>query len=245
MNQKARSFNRSQHSFINEPQKALENYISLGYHIEHDIFSDQECDTLVNTAYELEDAKNQIFRPNMMPHKQHDIFLKAMKKPFIVKTIATLVGGNAIGLQSEFFYSKPGTRGFSLHQDNFYVEATYGVFASAWIALTDVYPEKGGLIIYPGSHKTGKLPVRKLNFATDISQDPNANNEEVMVPPQCTRCDITISKGAILFIHGHLVHGSNTNITNEWRYVLLCTYIKEGEDFRSGRYAKREEVQLI
>jgi phytanoyl-CoA hydroxylase len=241
----AQQFDVSRYSFLSEPQKALEDYYELGYHIEANVFSDQECAQLIEASLELEEAKKGIFRPCMMPHRQNEIYTNAMKKPFLAQTMSALVGGQAVGLQSEFFYCKPGTRGFSLHQDNFYVEAEYGVFASAWTALTDTYYEKGGLIVYPESHTQGALPVRKLNLGIDAAQDPNANNEETVVPPQYSAYNAAVPKGAVLFIHGHLVHGSNPNITEEWRHVLLMTYIKSGEKFRAGHYAKREEVSLI
>lgn len=238
-------FDISRYSFLTDPQKALEDYYELGYHIEPNVYSDDECAQLIKAGHELEEAKQGIFRPCMMPHRQNEIYTKAMKKPLIAQIISSMVGGQAAGIQSEFFYCKPGTRGFSLHQDNFYVEAEYGVFASAWSALTDTYIEKGGLIVYPKTHKEGALPVRKLNLGIDAAQDPNANNEETVVPPQYTAYNAAIPKGASLFIHGHLVHGSNPNLTDEWRYVLLTTYIKSGEKFRAGFYAKREEVSLV
>lgn len=241
----AQQFDISRYSFFTSPQKALEDYLELGYHIEPNIFSDEECANLIKASLELEEAKKGIFRPCMMPHRQNDIYTEAMKKSPLVQIINALVGGQAAGLQSEFFYCKPGTRGFSLHQDNFYVEANYGIFASAWCALTDTYLEKGGLIVYPGSHKEGDLPTQKLNMHLDASQDPNANNEEVIVPPAYSAYNAAVPKGAALFIHGHLVHGSNPNITDDWRHVLLMTYIKSGEAFRAGHYAKREEVSLI
>src|SRR3990167_6502606 len=240
-----RPFTQSQYSFRNDPKKALDDYFELGYHIEENVFSPQECQALIKAGHELEDAKQAIFRPCMMPHRQSSVFLEAMKKTFLVNTISTLVGGQAAGLQSELFYCKPGTRGFSLHQDNFYVEAADGVFASAWTALTDTYLDKGGLIIYPGSHKEGNLPVRKLSLVADTSQDPNANNEETVVPAQYPLVNAAVPQGASLFIHGHLVHGSNPNKTEEWRHVLLTTYIKSGEKFRAGYYAKRAEVELV
>lgn len=241
---KIQAFDSSRYSFLSDPHNALEDYFELGYHIEPDIFSEEECADLIQAGHELKDAKNGVFRPCMMPHRQNPIYLRAMKKAVIVKAISEMVGGQAAGLQSEFFYCKPGTRGFSLHQDNFYVEAEYGVFASAWAAMTDTYYEKGGLIIYPESHKEGTLPVRKLHLETDSAQDPNANNEETIVPPHYSAYNVAIPKGAVLFIHGHLVHGSNPNQTDEWRHVLLTTYIKSGEPFRPGFYAQREEVTL-
>lgn len=215
-----------------------------GYWIEEGVFSDADCARLIEASKTLENYTNETYRPMMMPHRVNDIYLDALRNPKVVASIAAIVGGKPAGLQTEFFYCKPGTRGFSLHQDNFFVEAAMGVFASAWCALTDTYPEKGGLIVYPGTHKEGLLPQRKLVVDKDKGQDPNANNEETVVPPQYKAVNVSVPKGAALYIHGHLVHGSNPNTTQEWRSVLLNTYIREGENFRAGKYAQRAQVPL-
>lgn len=225
-------------------KEQLDAYHENGFHIQENMFTDSECENLINLSQELENAKNGSYRPQMMPHRSISQYLAAMRKPGLVEIMNQLVGGKAMGLQTEFFFCKPGTRGFSLHQDNFFVEAPFNAFASAWVALTDTHQEKGGLIVYPGSHKEGTLPVRKLQLTQDTAQDPNANNEETIVPEKYKAINVTVPKGAALFIHGHIVHGSNPNVTNEWRYVLLNTYIRKGEKFRSGKYAQREEVEL-
>lgn len=232
------------HSFFTNPDQALASYHELGYHIEENIFPDEYCEQLIQAANQLESAKSGTYRPQMMPHRQNEVYLQAMRHPAIVQIMNKLVDGKAMGLQTEFFYCKPGTCGFSLHQDNFFVQAPFGVFASAWVALTDTYFEKGGLIVFPGSHKEGLLPVKKLHLEKDSKQDPNANNEETVVPPKYKKMNASVPKGAALFIHGHLVHGSNPNTTKEWRYVMLNTYIRQGENFRPGNYAQREMVEL-
>jgi len=215
-----------------------------GYHIERNVFSAEECDQLILQSQDFENAQTATYRPQMMPHRSNPSFLTALRSPKIVKLVSTFCEGEPVGLQTEFFFCKPGTRGFSLHQDNFFVEANYGVFLSVWIALTDTYEEKGGLIIYPGSQKEGLLPIRKVILAESASQDPNANNEECIVPSHYSPINASVSKGSALFIHGHLVHASNMNKTDEFRYVLLCTYIRAGEKFRVGKYAQRKIVQL-
>ncbi len=220
-------------------------YHEHGYYLEENVLSLSECDALIEASRVLPNYLDGSCRPQMMPHRIDDIYLKMLRHPNIVASITQAVGGKAVGLQTELFFCKPGTRGFSLHQDNFFVEAPFGAFASAWCALTDTYPEKGGLIVYPGSHKEGLLPVRKIAVAQDIGQDPNAGNEETVVPPQYQPLSISVPKGAALYIHGHLVHGSHSNLTQEWRFVMLNTYIREGEPFRSGRYAQREAVALL
>lgn len=235
---------RENPTIYSELDKQLEFYQENGFFIAENIFTDQECQQLIDESQNLPNAEQGHYKPQMMPHLHNPAYLQAMRNPRLVQIIHKLVGGKAKGLQTQFFYCKPGTRGFSLHQDNFFVQAPFGAFASAWIALTDTYPNKGGLIVYPGTHKEGLLPVKKLNFGTDAGQDPNANNEETVVPEGYQTIHASVPKGAVLFIHGHVVHGSNANSTQEWRYVLLNTYIREDEPFRAGNYANREIIDL-
>lgn len=219
-------------------------YDEHGYYIQPDVFAPAEREALITAARELKEFKGGNAKPAMMPHRENPLFIGAMKNPAIVASMETLLGGKVSGLQTEFFYCRPGTRGFSNHQDNFFVEAPKGVFGSAWVALTDTYAQKGGLIVYPGTHKEGLLPVRKISLERDAGQDPNANNEEVIVPPHYAPINAEVPAGAVLYIHGHLVHGSNQNVTDEWRYVLLITYIREGEPFRPGKYAQRTPIDV-
>jgi phytanoyl-CoA hydroxylase len=222
----------------------LEFYYEYGYYIEENIFSDAECNNLIEASKTLPNYLEGTYRPMMMPHRINENYMQALRHPALVLSMTQLVGGKPAGLQTELFYCKPGTRGFSLHQDNFFVEAPAGAFASAWCALTDITPEKGGLIVYPGTHKEGLLPRKTLNLPSDSGQDPNANNEETIVPPGYKPINPHVPKGAALYIHGYLVHGSLQNMTDDWRYVLLNTYIREDEPFRPGRYAQREAVEL-
>lgn len=223
---------------------SLQHYQQEGYCIQPRVFNDEECAKYVKAGLELSDYKNGITKPAMMPHRENPVFLEAMKNPAIVSTMEQLVGGKVSGLQTEFFYCNPGTRGFSMHQDNFFVQAPEDAFASAWCALTDTYKEKGGLIVYPGTQKEGMLPVETIQMERDAGQDPNANNEQTVVPPQYKPVNASVDKGSVLYIHSGLVHGSNPNISNESRYVLLITYIRKGAPFRPGNYAGRAEVDV-
>jgi hypothetical protein len=46
-------------------------------------------------------------------------------------------------------------------------------------------------------------------------------------------------------IDSWLVHASNNNISKDFRYALLCTYIKKGANFRPGNTAKRKSFGLL
>lgn len=231
-------------SFRNEPDKALAWYHRNGYFVEKGVFSQAECDKLIAAAHQLPAARAGDYRPAMQPHRHDPLFLEAMRHERVLTVIEALVGGVPNGLQTEFFYSKPSVRGFAAHQDNFFVEADEDTFASAWVALVDVGPENGGLIGFPGSHKEGRLPVRKLDIGPVDGQDPNANNDETILPARYERVNIIAPKGSVVFLHAHFAHGSNVNASKDFRYALLCTYIREGAYFRPGRYAQRSASKL-
>lgn len=221
-----------------------DEFLEYGYAIGRGIFSLERCDRLVAAANKLAEKRDEGWRPLMQPHRENPLFWDALSKPLLTSQISNLVAGEVDALQSEFFFSAPGTRGFAKHQDNFFVEAPAGAFASAWIALTDITQHNGGLIVWPGTNKEGLLRVRKIARDSGPSQDPNSNNEETIVPPKYHPKDITVVKGDVVFIDGWLVHASHVNCSTSNRHVLLCTYIRKGCSFRAGHHAKREATPL-
>jgi phytanoyl-CoA hydroxylase len=233
-----------EYSFYKDSSLAMASYQEFGFHIEENFFSPEHCDFLIAEGNNLSGARAENFKPVLMPHNENPVFFDVMKEKKTVDIVNKLVGGTPVGIQTQFFYCKPGTRGFSLHQDNFYVEAADGCFASVWIGLVDTTPQNGGMIVYPGSHKEGNLPVRKLNLEHDPKQDRNANNEETAVPANYLPCNLSLTRGSALFIHAYLVHGSNTNQSNASRYAVLNLYLKAGEKFRSGNSAQRQPLAL-
>src|SRR5262245_25367640 len=114
--------------------RLLYQYDRDGYCIQPEVFSSKDCAALIAAARELPEFKKGDTRPAMMPHRTEKIFLDALKHPTIVTMMERLLSGKVSGLQTEFFYCAPGTKGFSNHQDNFFVEAPEDAFASAWIA---------------------------------------------------------------------------------------------------------------
>jgi phytanoyl-CoA hydroxylase len=180
----------------------------------------------------------------MHPHRWSPEFYAAFSRPDIREVMERLLGGPIHGLQTTYYFGHPGTGGFANHQDNFFVEAASWAFASAWIALTDVDRENGGLYAYPGAHMLPRLPVAAVSRPHDPNQDPNAYNEECIMPPGYRPVDTVVPKGAVLFLHGQLPHGSHDNRSTRPRSSLLCTFVRQGAPFRSGIRSKRVAVDL-
>jgi ectoine hydroxylase-related dioxygenase (phytanoyl-CoA dioxygenase family) len=226
------------------PPFDFDRFLAVGFHVWAGAFSAQAVERAIARGMALSGARRGQFSPAMQPHLEDPEFLELMREPAVVAVVEALVGGAAAGIQTEFFYSMPGTRGFSAHQDNFFVEAPSDQFVSVWVPLLDVGPDNGSLILWPMSHRFGKLPVRKTGFVAAAGQDANANTEETVLPPGLAPLDLVAPKGSAVFIHSELVHASHTNRSSAPRPVLLNTYIRAGARFRPGNTARRKEIPL-
>ncbi len=221
-------------------------FAARGYAIVPGVLSAAECAAVIAAAQELEGPKTGSFKPVMQPHRQHDVFLATLAHPRLANIVAQLVGGEPAALQSEMFFCKPGTRGFTAHQDNFFVRGERGKFVSAWIPLVDVTPRMGSLFMFPGSQELGLLPIRETHLPATADQDVDGYSREAVFPAgyEAQAEDLSAPAGAAVLLDGDLVHGSNPNMSDKFRYVLLCTYIRAGSSFNPGRHAKRSEIPL-
>lgn len=224
-------------------ENALTAYREHGFAVVEDAVPASLCDDLIAAAQALPCVAAGAPRVEMNVHRLAPIFERTMAHPNILQVMDRLVGGGASGLQSQFFFGPPGTPGFHAHQDNHYVQADPACFASAWLALVDVSPANGGLCAWPGSHRAGPQPVRAMEG--DELDTRFGVREATVIPASCTPpVDIVATRGSVVFLHGHLIHGSHPNRSDGRRYVLLNTYIRAGSAFRAGRTAGRLEHPL-
>jgi ectoine hydroxylase-related dioxygenase (phytanoyl-CoA dioxygenase family) len=231
-------------TFASAADSALRSYQQSGLHVEPGVFADGFCDHLVAEANRFPAVVAGDYRTALQPHRRSDLFLQALKHPQVAGIIRRLLGGDISGIQTQFFYCKPGTPGFQAHQDNRFVNAPQGAFASVWIALVDVSPENGGLIMYPGSHNEPLLDVVDVPYQESVLQDSNAVRLKCVVPDAYKPMDLSLKKGAAAFFDGHTVHASHANRSAGHRYSLLMTYVRRGVPFTAGTYAQRDEVAI-
>lgn len=232
-------------TFTGNAADALAEYERCGFHVEIDLLTAAECAALRAAAAELSVEPGGPCAPVMNPHQAHPAFLQSLRHPAIVAILERLIGGPVSGLQSQYFPCVPGTPGFTTHQDNHYVEAERDAFASAWAALDDAYTGNGALFVYPGSQREPLLPVAELPSARPhATQAFNALRQHVPVPPAYAPHTVELPRGAVLFLHGHLLHGSHDNRSTKDRPALLTTYIRRGSAFRRGQSAQRVAIDV-
>ncbi|MBW7454233.1 phytanoyl-CoA dioxygenase family protein, partial [Paenibacillus sepulcri] len=72
----------------------------------------------------------RLFNPHL-----HDGFAKQMMKlPVIRGALAQLLGDEAAGVQSMYFYKEPGAPGQAAHQDYYYIRNEPNSLTAAWVA---------------------------------------------------------------------------------------------------------------
>lgn len=128
-----------------------------------------------------------------------------------------LVGDDLKLSQTMLYFKPPGARGQGLHQDNQYIRK-YPIIA-AWVALDACTPDNGQMVVVPGSHKHGILPVQeadpKLSFV----------GGETVMPEGAKELGVDMEPGDVLFFGGFTIHGSYPNKTKDrFRRSFICHY---------------------
>jgi ectoine hydroxylase-related dioxygenase (phytanoyl-CoA dioxygenase family) len=220
-------------------------YRDQGYSVVEGVFSAAECLAIRKVAEQLASFRSGSLLPVMNPHREQPELLATVSDKRIVSVVRQLMDGTPEGLQTQYFFCRPGTRGFSAHQDNYYVRAGKDKFLSAWLALEDVQAENGALVVLPGSHREPVLEVREIPQPSTFGQDPNHNCQECVIDAHYPKVSVAVREGGVIFLHSHLVHSSNDNITTDkFRRALLITYLAKGAAFRPGFIAQRAPFAL-
>lgn len=169
------------------------------------------------------------------PHLHDGFSLQMMKLPIIRDTLAQLLGDEAVGIQSMYFYKSPGSPGQAAHQDYYYIDNKPNTLTAAWIAMEDVDEENGCLWVIPGSHKEGLLPhgrVKNVNEHEAWTDETEGADLSKQIP-------VVMKSGDMVFFHNLLIHSSGKNRTEDrWRKSYVCHYIRhdstiEREDLKN------------
>lgn len=178
------------YAFAKDPNLALADYKRYGLHVEKNVLESDFCDRLIQVARTYPAISQGDYRTVLQPHRRDQIFLEALCHPHVANVMRKILGGDVSGIQTQFFYGKPGTPGFQPHQDNRFVNAPAGAFASAWIALTDIEPINGGLYVYPSTHLESLFEVEEVEAQDTMLQDLNALRLRCVIPEKFRPVDL-------------------------------------------------------
>lgn len=209
----------------------MRDFWEKGYAVYPSLFSRHECSMI-----RMEAATLRTTEQVMQPHRILPSVEATARDERLVSIMEYLCAGEVDLVQTQLFFNPPGTKGFTVHQDNFYVQADPGAFASAWLSLENVNQLNGCLYAHDAEEVI--LPVIEYPDA------PPHRRVEVVMPSGNAKLVPTVT-GDVIFIHPLVPHGSLDNTSaNRTRMALLLTYIRKGASFNPGTHACRERFDV-
>ncbi|OYT73972.1 MAG: phytanoyl-CoA dioxygenase [Armatimonadetes bacterium JP3_11] len=139
-------------------------------------------------------------------------FTRLICDPRLTDRIADLIGPN-IQLHHTKLFIKPPERGapFPMHQDYPYFPHEKHTMLAAIFFFDDAPPEKGCLLVMPGSHKLGPIP-----------HDPEGGwHLPIAQYPLESATPVPAQAGDVVVFNYLTIHGSGVNTSSEARTTLL------------------------
>ena len=214
-----------------------QSFDSLGWSLQRNVLPEQALLHLRNEmdAYvEMHKEKMEVFDINFTAdnninsihclHKYDDRFKEYFlhNYPEIQAMAERLLGEKAEVMAVEAFLKPAGTGlEVPMHQDNELFCLKNGQALTAWIALSHISKENGGLRLYSESPSLGLLKhcdshMKGTSRTVDESEFARLNVDHFVVN--------TLKPGDIQYHHSMTVHGSDKNITKFDRNIITIQY---------------------
>lgn len=194
------------------------------------------------------DSNYQEYDPYMHPHKESVLIEKFLGHPKIIETMEFLMNSKIQGIQTWSYFKPPGELGRDAHQDAFYTRAGFNKTANVSISLDDTDENNGGIWFYESSHLLPILPIEvdEDRIKTNPSKWVNERGKPCVLPDGHNFKKITprTRKGQAVFLHSHIVHGSDDNTSGRFRRSVLFGYTLKDYEIRKGEHMKREPIDV-
>jgi phytanoyl-CoA hydroxylase len=165
-------------------------------------------------------------------HVLNPVFRKFTAQEKISRFVEAIVLKNAVIPQSMYIFKNPRVGGaINIHQDSTFLKTKPLSCHALWFPLEDVTMENAPIWVVPGSHRSGIVGHFKrkpdlsgtwMDKAPEECRAPWESLKKEFGDPK-SRPDLWVSlpckKGAVVVIHGSVVHMSEKNASPESRNV--------------------------
>ncbi|KAL5681023.1 hypothetical protein ACJX0J_007408, partial [Zea mays] len=148
-------------------------------------------------------------------HELDPVFKKFSFSESVASLFSSLGYKRPAVIQSMYIFKQPGIGGEVVpHQDNTFLYTEPRTCTGLWLALEDATINNGCLWAIPGSHKKGlvRRMVRDEN-GTHFDRPSPVYDQKEFVP-------LEVKSGALVVIHGDLIHQSFENLSPASRHAF-------------------------
>jgi phytanoyl-CoA hydroxylase len=148
-------------------------------------------------------------------------WLQALQDDRFLAIAQSLLGPDIVLHHTKLFQKPPGSGApFPVHQDWSYFPTKYDTMIAATVFLSDADENAGGMRVYPGSHKLGRLE-------NSSGMQPS---ESLKPYPLVGATPINARRGDVLFFSYFTLHGSPQNLSDNPRKTVLVQ-MYSGSDY--------------
>jgi len=154
-------------------------------------------------------------------HRYSARWLQALQDDRFLVIAQSLLGPDIVLHHTKLFQKPPSSGApFPVHQDWSYFPTKYDTMIAATIFLSDADEDAGGMRVYPGSHKLGRLE----------NSSGMQRSESLQVYPLERATPINARRGDVLFFSYFTLHGSLPNRSENLRKTVLVQ-MHSGSDY--------------
>ena len=208
-------------------QKIKKKYKRDGYAIIKNVISPELAKEIENHVHWLS-RKYPNTRPEAFHHNMliHDPFIHHILGQKTILDIVEMIIGPNIALFGAHYIAKKPLSGQPVgwHQDGSYWPLEPMDVVSVWLAGTHSNKKNACMRVIPGTHKKRLLKPSEMikldtrDYVLDLAIHPDDIDETSSI-------DIELSPGDISIHNPFIIHGSNANISSQWRIGLTLRYI--------------------
>ena len=235
-------------------EKVKEQYEHDGFAIIKNVISIELAKEIQNHVTWLSkkypDTRPEAFHHNMLIH---DPFIHhILDQSTILDIVEEIIGPNIALFGAHYIAKKPFSgQPVGWHQDGSYWPLEPMGVVSVWLAGTQSTKENACMKVIPGTQNKRLLKPSEMikldteEYVLDLAIHPDDIDEK-------SSLDIELAPGDISIHNPFIIHGSNANISNEWRIGLTLRYIptttfvnRAGWECALLRGHKKEDVNNI
>lgn len=182
-------------------------------------------------------------RPEMYHHNMlvHDPFIHRLVGDNRLLDIAEQFIGSDIALFAAHYIAKDPKKGRAVdwHQDGSYWPLKPMEVTTLWVAGTPSSVENGCMRVLPGTQnnklfkRSEMVDVDRKKYVLEKGIHPNQIDESTAV-------DIELGAGDVSIHNPVIIHGSNANLSDQWRVGLTLRYIPT-----STRVLKEDHMNIL
>jgi len=172
----------------------------------------------------LENAEAEV-GPLHYQYKMHTVLtspLELATHSTMLDTVEELLGPDILLYNVTYIIKESGSAAHvAWHQDLTYWGLNSDLQVSAWLALSPATSESGAMMMFPGTHKSGRVEHTSGTDGSNVLH----NDQYVAGVNDAEAVLCSLSPGEASFHHGWTLHTSQPNVSNDRRIGVNIQYL--------------------